>query len=70
MELNEKQREALKRKFQEKGMIIGMLMFMPVGVAMWLLLGNPGLLGIGPALGISVGVAIGEDLYNKEITKQ
>jgi hypothetical protein len=46
------------------GMAIGMIMFMPLGF-LFILLDNPGLLGIGPAMGIAVGLAIGEQLYRR-----
>jgi len=60
--------EALKRQTMGKGMAIGMVMFIPFGVILWLLLDNPGMLGVGPALGISIGIAIGEAMYKKEVS--
>ena len=35
-----------------------MLMFMPLGIVLWIILDNPGMIGIGVALGISIGVAV------------
>jgi hypothetical protein len=46
-------------------MAIGMIVCMPVGVALFIITRNPGLLGIGPAVGIALGVAIGEGLYQR-----
>ena len=48
---------------------IGIAIFTGVGVPIAFATGNPGLLGIGPALGISIGLAIGsgiETKYKKE----
>ena len=46
---------------------IGLALFIPFGVALWLVLDNPGMLGLGPALGVSIGIAIGEAMYKKEV---
>jgi hypothetical protein len=54
-----------KNEYMGRGMAIGMIMCMPVGVALFIITGNPGLLGIGPAVGIALGVAIGEGLYQR-----
>ena len=67
MNFDDQQNEELKQHYQRKGMGIGMVLFMPFGVILWLLLDNPGLLGLGPALGISIGLAIGEAMYKKDV---
>ena len=67
MNFDDQQNEELKQHYQRKGMGIGMVLFMPFGVILWLLLDNPGLLGVGPALGISIGIAIGEAMYKKDV---
>jgi hypothetical protein len=54
-----------KEHYMGRGMAIGMAMFAPIGIALFILTDNPGLLGIGPAIGISIGVAIGEHLYKR-----
>lgn len=60
--------EALKRQTMSKGMAIGMVLFMPFGVILWLLLDNSVMLGMGIVLGISIGAAIGEAMYKKEVS--
>lgn len=66
MNFDGNQEEELKDHYQRKGMGIGLALFLPFGVILWLLLDNPGFLGLGPALGISIGIAIGEAMYKKE----
>jgi hypothetical protein len=51
------------------GMIIGIILFSGFGLTLSIATGNPGLIGIGPAMGIAIGLAIGqslEDKYKKE----
>jgi glycopeptide antibiotics resistance protein len=67
MNVDEHQNEELKQHYQRKGMGIGFALFMPFGVIFWLLLDNPGFLWVGPALGISIGIAIGEAMYKREV---
>jgi len=48
---------------------IGIAIFTGVGVSIAFATGNPGLSGIGPALGVSIGLAIGSGIeakYKKE----
>ena len=48
---------------------IGITIFTGVGVPIAFATGNPGLLGIGPALGVSIGISIGSGIeakYKKE----
>jgi hypothetical protein len=54
-----------KSEYMGRGMAIGMIVCMPLGVALFIITGNPGLLGIGPAVGVAMGVAIGEGLYQR-----
>ncbi len=54
-----------KERCMGMGMALGMAMFAPIGIALWIVTGNPGLIGVGPAMGISIGVAIGEHLYKR-----
>jgi len=48
----------LKNLKKGQGMALGMAMFIPIGVVMWLVTDNPGMIAIGPALGVSVGIAL------------
>jgi hypothetical protein len=61
--------EKLREKERERGMIIGMLMFFPVGIALSAALGNPGMIGVGVAVGLSVGLAIGDRRYKERAGK-
>ncbi len=48
---------------------IGIAIFSGIGIPLSIATGNPGLIGIGPALGVAFGLAIGssiEDKYKKE----
>lgn len=54
-----------KERCMGKGMALGMAMFAPIGIVLWIVTDNPGLIGVGPAIGISIGVAIGEHLYKR-----
>lgn len=67
MDFDENRKEELKQHYRSRGIAIGTVLFMPFGVILWLLLDNPGFLGVGPALGISIGIAIGEAMYRKEV---
>jgi len=57
----------MKKMSKEKGMALGIAIFMPFGIAMWLITGNPGMLGVGPAVGVAVGMAFAEQ---KETTAE
>jgi hypothetical protein len=54
-----------KQHYMGLGMAIGMAMFAPLGIVLSIVTDNPGLLGIGPAVGVSIGVAIGEHLHKR-----
>ena len=47
------------------GMAIGMPSFALIGFALCIATDNPGLLGLGPAIGLAMGIAIGEGLYRR-----
>jgi threonine/homoserine efflux transporter RhtA len=47
------------------GMAIGLIMFVPIGIVLSIVTHNAGLLGIGPAVGISLGIAFGEYLKKR-----
>ena len=66
--------EKIDKKYPE-GHFVGMWMgiciaiFSGIGVPLCIILKNPGLIGIGPAIGVSMGLAIGaaiESKYKKE----
>ncbi|MBN1658688.1 MAG: hypothetical protein JXA93_09820 [Anaerolineae bacterium] len=60
-----KQRQE-KEYYHGLGMLIGTLLFMPLGIVLFIVLDNPGMLGLGPAIGVSVGLALGEGLYERQ----
>ena len=62
---DQKQRQELEH-YRGIGMAIGMVLFMPVGLVLFIVLDNPGMLGVGPAMGLAVGLAIGEGLYQRK----
>jgi hypothetical protein len=47
------------------GMAIGMPIFALAGLILCIATDNFGLLGVGPALGLAMGIAIGEGLYQR-----
>jgi hypothetical protein len=66
MQKNNEQ-EALKRQTMGQGMAIGMVLFIPFGIIFSILIGNFAWIGWGLPLGVSVGVAIGESLYQRKM---
>jgi len=44
---------------------IGIALFAGIGVPFGIALKNPGLLGIGPALGIAIGLSVGQSIESK-----
>lgn len=59
--------DELRQKERERGMVLGMLMFFPIGIALSITLGNPGMIGVGVAMGLPIGLAIGDHRY-KQLT--
>ncbi len=57
-------------RYLGRGMGIGMILCMPLGIVLFLVTGNAGLLGIGPAIGVALGVAIGEGLYRRSLRQE
>jgi len=47
------------------GLAIGMPSFALIGFFLCIATDSPGLLGLGPAIGLAIGVAIGEGLYRR-----
>lgn len=44
---------------------IGIALFSGIGIPLSIIIDNPGFIGIGPALGIAFGLAIGQGIENK-----
>jgi hypothetical protein len=63
-------KERQRDHFLGRGMAIGMVLFTPVGLVLSIATDTPGLIGVGPALGVGVGVAIGEGLYRRHLQEQ
>jgi len=60
----------MKKKYPEghfigQWMAIGIAIFSGFGVALSASTGNSGLLGIGPAIGVAFGLAVGQSIENK-----
>lgn len=52
------------------GMVLGVAIFTPIGIALSVFTDNPGMIGIGPGIGIAIGLAIGaawEKKHEKEL---
>jgi hypothetical protein len=64
-----KQDKYPKGHFVNMWMAIGIAIFSGIGVPLSIATDNPGFIGIGPALGVSIGLAIGsgiEEKYKRE----
>jgi hypothetical protein len=48
------------------GLSLGLALMTPLGIILALVTDTPGLLGIGPAMGIGIGLAIGQGLYERQ----
>ena len=70
--MSEKQsvRDTERDRYIGIGMTIGMLLFAPVGLVLFITTDNPGLMGVGPAIGLSIGLAIGDGLYQRHRQKE
>ena len=60
-----KQKRYRDGHFMGIGIAIGILLFMPFGFVFWILIDNPGFIGIGPAIGVAIGISIGSALEKK-----
>lgn len=58
-------RKSERDRYIAVGMAIGMPAFAVVGIILCIATDNPGLLGLGPAIGLALGIAIGEGLYQR-----
>jgi hypothetical protein len=57
--------DAERDRYIAKGMAIGMPGFALIGFILCIATDNLGLLGLGPAIGLTMGIAIGEGLYRR-----
>jgi hypothetical protein len=62
---NERIRRAERDRYMTIGIAIGMPVFALVGFIVCIATDNPGLIGVGPAIGLAMGIAIGEGLYQR-----
>jgi hypothetical protein len=58
-------RNAERERYIAIGLAIGMPSFAFIGLALCLATESLGLLGVGPAIGLTIGIAIGEGLYRR-----
>ena len=63
--MNEKVEKYPEGHFVGIWMGIGIAIFSGLGIPLSIVTENPGLIGIGPALGVAVGLAIGQSIENK-----
>ena len=59
-----------RNRYLAIGIAIGMPIFGLIGMALCLATGNPGLLGVGPGVGLAMGIAIGEGLYRRSLQRK
>ena len=58
-------RNSERDRYMAIGMTIGMPIFALAGFVLCIATDNPGLIGVGPAIGLAMGIAIGEGLYRR-----
>ena len=58
-------RNAERERYMAIGLAVGMPGFTLIGLALCLFTDNLGLLGVWPGMGLVVGIAIGEGLYQR-----
>ena len=58
-------RNTERERYMAIGLAIGMPSFALIGLALCLATDNLGLLGVAPAIGLTIGIAIGEGLYRR-----
>ncbi len=56
---------AERKRYMTIGLAIGMPSFALIGFALCIATDTLGLLGVGPAIGLTIGIAIGEGLYRR-----
>jgi hypothetical protein len=63
--MDENEKKYTEGHFIGMWMGIGIALFAGIGIPLTLITDNPGLIGIGPALGVGFGLAIGQSIENK-----
>ena len=63
--MNNKEKKYPEGHFLGMWMGIGIAIFSGFGIPLSIITENPGLIGIGPALGVAFGLAIGQSIENK-----
>jgi hypothetical protein len=58
-------RNSERDRYMAIGIAIGMPIFALAGFIVCIATDNPGLIGVGPAIGLAMGIAIGEGLYQR-----
>jgi len=62
---SKKQEKYPEGHFVGMWMAIGIAIFSGIGIPLTIATENPGLIGIGPALGVLIGLAVGQSIENK-----
>jgi hypothetical protein len=65
LEKEEKNKKYPEGHFTGMWMIIGIAIFSGIGIPLSIVTENPGLIGIGPALGVAFGLSIGAGIESK-----
>lgn len=70
MSEKQKKKDEERNRYLAIGLAIGMPIFGLIGAALCLATDNPGLLGVAPAIGLAIGIAIGEGLYRRSLQRK
>ena len=70
MSRTERTEDEERSRYLAIGLAIGMPIFGLIGMAVCLATDNLGLLGVGPGIGLAMGVAIGEGLYRRSLQRK
>jgi hypothetical protein len=54
-----------RERCQGLGLALGMALCAPLGLVLSIATGVHGLIGVGPAMGVALGLALGEHLYQR-----
>jgi hypothetical protein len=65
--MNHSNQDELRMRTMCKGLAIGMPIGLSLSAIFLFVLGAPGLIGVGAAIGISLSIAIGEGLYQRKM---